>query len=59
VVIEGGAPARVSFEEAAHHYGKIALRERLGASVSDVALEEMLSRVLARVPGSDRLAQAA
>jgi hypothetical protein len=59
VVIESGAAAQLSFDEAAQHYGKMALRERLGAGVSDVELEEMVSRVLARVPGSNRLAQAA
>jgi hypothetical protein len=63
VVIESGqqaaTSARVSFEEAAHHYGKMALRERLGAGVSDIALEEMVSRVLARVPQPDRVSLAA
>jgi len=29
------AHARLSFEEAAQHYAKIALRERLGSGVSD------------------------
>jgi hypothetical protein len=63
VVIASGqqaaAPVRVSFEEAAQHYGKLTLHERLGVGVSDVELEEMVSRVLARVPSPDRLAQAA
>jgi hypothetical protein len=53
------APARVSFEEAAHHYGKLALRERLGPGVSDTALGEMISKVLAQLPGADRLPRAA
>jgi hypothetical protein len=53
------APTRLSFEEAAHHYGKLALRERLGPSVSDTELGEMISKVLAQLPGADRLPRAA
>jgi hypothetical protein len=63
VVIESGqqaaAPARVSFDEAAHHYGKIALRERLGPDVSDTVLREMISAVLKRIPSPDRRSRAA
>jgi hypothetical protein len=50
---------RVPFEEAAHHYGKMALRERLGSNVSEMALRKIISRVLARVPSSERLPRAA
>jgi hypothetical protein len=63
IVIESSqpaaAPARVSFDEAAHHYGKIALRERLGPDVSDMVLREMISAVLKRIPSPDRLPKAA
>jgi hypothetical protein len=53
------APARVSFEEAAHYYGKLALRERVGWDVSDSELQQMISIVLARIPMPDRLPRAA
>jgi hypothetical protein len=56
---QAAAPVRLSFEEAAHHYGKMALRERLGSGVSETALREMISKVLARVPQPDRLPLAA
>jgi hypothetical protein len=62
VVIESGqaaAPARVSFEGAAQHYSKLALRERLGPDVSDTALQHMISSVLARIRQPDRLPMAA
>jgi hypothetical protein len=56
---EANAPARVEFEEAAHHYGRLALRERLGPGVSDTALREMISEVLGRLSTPDRFARAA
>ena len=42
----------LSFNDTAEHYGKIALRERLGSDASEAALHEMISwllDVLARV----------
>jgi hypothetical protein len=58
---QAAAPARLSFEEAAHHYGKLALRERVGLDVSDSELSEMISSTLARIPipMPDRLPRAA
>jgi hypothetical protein len=56
---QADTPARASFEEAAHHYGKLALRESLGPGVSDTVLREMISQVLGRLSGPDRLARAA
>ena len=50
---QGAATARVSFYEAAHHYGKIALRNRLGPDVGDKDLREMISYVVAQVPTAD------
>ncbi len=52
------APARVSFDEAAHHYGNFALRELLGPDVSDTVLREMISAVLKRIPSPDRRSRA-
>jgi hypothetical protein len=59
VVIQGDAMSRVCFEEAAHHYGKRALRKRLGADVSDETLRQMIADVLKRLPAPDRLRKAA
>jgi len=59
VVMQGGAETRISFEEAAHHYGMRALRKRLGADVSDETLRQMIADVLKRLPGPDRLRKAA
>jgi len=58
-MMEGAALSRVSFEEAACHYGKLALRERLGSDASDTELEKRISTVLGRLPGAERLAKAA
>jgi hypothetical protein len=62
--IEGnqqGSDSRMSFDEAAHHYGRIALRERLGPDVSDAAIHDMISdvlaRILARSPTSGRVSE--
>jgi hypothetical protein len=49
----------VSFEEAAHHYGKQAFRDRLGPDVDEMALQEIISKVLARIPTADHLPRAA
>jgi hypothetical protein len=56
---QAAAHARMSFEEAAHHYGKLALRDRMGPDVSDTALREMISNALARMPRLDHLPRAA
>ena len=58
-MIEGAALSRVSFEEAACHYGKLALRERLRTNVSDETLRQMIADVLKRVPAQDGLRKAA
>jgi hypothetical protein len=58
-LIENGKPSassvRLSFAEAAHHYGKLALRERVGPDPSDTDLGQMISAVLARLPFPDDL----
>jgi hypothetical protein len=42
VVVEGPEVSHVSFEEAAYHYGTLALRKRLGGDVSDETLRQMI-----------------
>jgi hypothetical protein len=59
VVSEGPEVSRVSFDEAAYHYGKLALRKRLGEDVGDETLRQMLADVLKRLPAPDRLRKAA
>lgn len=59
VVSEGPEVSRVSFDEAANHYGTLALRKRLGEDVGDGALRQMLANVLKRLPAPDRLRKAA
>jgi hypothetical protein len=59
VLMEGAKASRLCFDEAAYHYGKLALRERLGPEVTDAALEQMIADVLRRLPGPDRLPKAA
>jgi len=39
----GGAPSRMSFDEAVQHYGKIALRKRLASDTSEAVLRELVS----------------
>ena len=55
VLIENGekpaAPARVSFHDAAYHYGQVALRDRIGPDVTNTVCRDMISQVLARMPG--------
>ena len=54
VLIENGekpaAPTRVSFDDAAYHYGQVALRDRIGPDVTDTVYRDMISQVLARMP---------
>ncbi len=59
IVIEGGAESRISFEEAAYHYGALALHKHLGPDVSDTVIRQMIADVLKRLPAADRLPQAA
>jgi hypothetical protein len=46
---QSAALGRISFDEAAYHYGKLALRHRLGLGPSDTALQQMISNVLQRI----------
>jgi hypothetical protein len=52
-------PSRMSFDDAAQHYGKIALRKRHGSDVSDAAIHDMISDlltcILPRSPTSGRV----
>lgn len=54
-----GTSLRISFEEAANHYGKIALRGRLGPNVSDKEVRKMISEVLKQMPAANLISRAA